>query len=908
MAKKPFGSGNFGEWFTDDFGLPAYLYTCDQRRDPRAFTPVSPEARSGSDHVHQVGNDRLVAIASNYGYIQVRQDEGGPKLLNDWDPPRGRYAGGFGYLAHGDGWLSTLYPGRGESFTRVFGVGYYRKRVTGSGFVVDQVVFAPFGDDPLVISRVTVTNQRATAARVRWIEHWGCQAYQLSHRATVLSAVSRGRQRVSDLRRSASERYRRSFSTVGKREGLLERKNFLGYDAAGSLRWALAQAALATVGRRFARGALRAPVKEASLEDSSPPPTFLVSLDAPTDGMGTDGESFFGAGGAEDPDGLGAPLSMDEGGDAMFLERQLDLQPGESRALFFAYGYLPMDVALERLLDTQRGDLKRLWEKSSGAWKERRVSLSVPDEPWVDREMAWHSYYLRSGLTYDSFFREHILSQGGVYQYVIGFQGAARDPLQHALPFIFTEPWIVKEVIRYTLKEVLSDGEIPYAVVGAGMRMAVPFRPSDQELWLLWLASEYVLATRDRAFLDETIPTFPVYGPGARRESVRALLARCYRHLTCVTGVGKHGLLRMSNGDWNDGAVLEFVPRHEEEDVRRHGESVLNAAFAAYALSLYSQLLTYAGDSGPAEDARAWAEGQRRAVQEQWHGRWFRRSWLGEARGWIGEDVMWLEPQPWAIIGGAATPEQARALAATLDETVRRPSPIGAMLTSAALKESRLSPGALTNAGVWPSINGTLVWALACVDGAAAWDEWKKNTLACHAEAYPDVWYGIWSGPDAYNSVLSKYPGQTYFDEKVLLGEPSDTPLGSGANWTDFPVMNMHPHAWPLYDAAKLIGAVFTPEGLEVSPSLPLAVYRFATPLLGLEKSEEGYAGWYAPGSAGTWRMTLRLAGEERARFTRLEVNGSPREYAVRDDGAIQWVAESAPVSPAQWRLTSARS
>ena len=69
------------------------------------------------------------------------------------------------------------------------------------------------------------------------------------------------------------------------------------------------------------------------------------------------------------------------------------------------------------------------------------------------------------------------------------------------------------------------------------------------------------------------------------------------------------------------------------------------------------------------------------------------------------------------------------------------------------------------NAGIWPSLNGTLIWALALVNGELAWDEWKKNTLALHAEAYPDVWYGIWSGPDTYNSVLSKYPGQTAFAE-----------------------------------------------------------------------------------------------------------------------------------------------
>jgi len=80
------------------------------------------------------------------------------------------------------------------------------------------------------------------------------------------------------------------------------------------------------------------------------------------------------------------------------------------------------------------------------------LRFRVDSEPWVEREVTWHHYYLRSNLTYDSFFREHIESQGGVYQYVVGFQGGAEDALQHTLPFVFSHPWIVKEVLRYTLK------------------------------------------------------------------------------------------------------------------------------------------------------------------------------------------------------------------------------------------------------------------------------------------------------------------------------------------------------------------------------------------------------------------------------------------------------------------------
>ena len=80
--------------------------------------------------------------------------------------------------------------------------------------------------------------------------------------------------------------------------------------------------------------------------------------------------------------------------------------------------------------------------------------------------------------------------------------------------------------------------------------------------------------------------------------------------------------------------------------------------------------------------------------------------------GWIGEDQLWLEPQPWAIIGGAATPEQRKTLVAALDELVRKPSPIGAMLLSQGDPAMASPAGVLTNGGVWPSINGTLIWAL----------------------------------------------------------------------------------------------------------------------------------------------------------------------------------------------------
>lgn len=111
--KYPPGSGHFGSWITDDFGLPAFHYTCDQMSDPKAITRVDPVFRSPTDHTHQVGNDRLIAAVSNYGYVQVRQDEGSPKFLNDYSPERGQFGGGIGYLTDGRNVLSTFFFGEG---------------------------------------------------------------------------------------------------------------------------------------------------------------------------------------------------------------------------------------------------------------------------------------------------------------------------------------------------------------------------------------------------------------------------------------------------------------------------------------------------------------------------------------------------------------------------------------------------------------------------------------------------------------------------------------------------------------------------------------------------------------------------------------------------------------------------
>jgi hypothetical protein len=256
---------------------------------------------------------------------------------------------------------------------------------------------------------------------------------------------------------------------------------------------------------------------------------------------------------------------------------------------------------------------------------------------------------------------------------------------------------------------------------------------------------------------------------------------------------------------------------------------------------------------------------------------------------------LWIEAQTWAMLSGAATTEQSRELARTMDEFLRRPSPIGAMRWSSGTHPER-KPPAGARFRVCASLNGMFIHALATVDGSMAWDEWKKNSLARHAEAYPELWYGTWSGPDVYNGVYREPAGGLEPSEAAKHGK-------GGFSDVDFPAMNMHPHAWPLFSAAKLLGLEFTATGATLRPQLPIESYRFSSPLFGIERNTHGYEGWYVPhGGAGEWRVLLALRPEEMARIKSIRVNGVENPV-TREDDAVVVRGSSAPGTALRWAV-----
>jgi len=123
-----------------------------------------------------------------------------------------------------------------------------------------------------------------------------------------------------------------------------------------------------------------------------------------------------------------------------------------------------------------------------------------------------------------------------------------------------------------------------------------------------------------------------------------------------------------------------------------------------------------------------------------------------------------------------------------------------------------------------------------------------------------------------------------------------------GINWTDFPVMNLHPHAWPLFNIIHLIGAKFTSKGLDLSPKLPEDTYKVSSPIIGFEKSKEGYSGWYAPVKEGIWEISLTLEIEELNSITSLKINDKEVKIEITEDRII-FRGKSEVNNPLIWKI-----
>lgn len=1023
-VKADFGDSSYGFWTTDAFGNPAFQFTGGSSSVAGAQYPTSPVV------IHHAGNDRVSAMAFSDGSVTVRQDEGGPKVINGYnsDPSVYQFRGGFGYLSNSttviastaiDGTVglgaSPFSEGRGmgdapNNISLVLGMGYVAKAVTvTSSLGLTQTILAPFGDDSVVLSLLTLTGSgtgprpdaraartATTSTEYTWTEVW-----------------------------SSGDRFELGWGPPGMPKGFQANWSHsfapLVSQTTGLVFGLVDQARIADTIPPYPRPAYLSPDLPApALHDPEPRPAFLVCLscllgDAALVSYTTCGSQLYCAdevpcttasisgpvlqGVGKIIQGLDNSTSCSGSDAVLAMQARFPAASPSYASLAFAYGYLLVEDVAAAGGDIHQAVLNKVqpyvnsWNMSMQttglAWSAYSNSLvfgssispTVPTKvshhsiaarvaaaqspvayaqaqvqagtvpststwsSWEGREAAWHSYMLRAGLSYDTYYGAHIINQGGNYLWTSGQQAAARDPIAHVAGMAWagrsSSPYVL-EILNYTMrgKRVVPDslgrpaGSMQWGTQAFGADSSATFNQSDTELAVLMTACQYVLATRDVQSLQTV--TVPWNGTVA---TLTDTLWDSFLHFQQVISTGQHGLVRLLNSDHNDG-LYGTLGLHVTPYTMEHAESVMNSALAAYVLPLYASVLTLSGQADRAETVQSTAAAYRQAVVQQWSSNgtvgWYRRAFFGNVSeggyGWrgdaSGDGTLWTETQAWAILGQVPQAQgivYLQALVQAIDGMARAPSPIGAINTP----PHAMPDGGVGYGGIWYCGETALVTALG-TNGYPdmALDEWRKASLAQHANEYPYLWMGVTSGPDVYNSVYT------------LSSHGSAVPGSTRCHWNDpgnstpcmelaFPILNMWSHTLGTYSLPSLVGAQWTVDGMSLAPTLTTEdTYTVWTPLMSVARAGSGqgaascaYSGHWAPyQSVGTPAcITVQLLPADLALCNSLSVNGLPMPLnrtqtgvsfcgpladARQLAGSVSWAEQDVPVIV--WELSSA--
>lgn len=667
-ASPSHGSTLYGFWSQDAFGNPAFTFTGGTSSLPGAVFPQTPTV------IHAAGNDRVSAIIFSDGSASLRQDEGGAKLLHGSffsDPSAYQFRGAAGYATNSTHVLSATVVdtscGVAPSTPLVvtLGMGYATKTApTLGGGSVNHTILAPFGDDSVVMSLVSVAPSssatawtEAWAVGSRWEMGWGADDFP-SHNAKEFQRA-----------------WAHDFEVV--------------YDADSGIPIGIVDAASIIGAPSSAPGA-------PSLNDPSPRPSFLICLSCMSNSperasilsFSTRGAQIFCANGTSCGDASpGAPLNrgaaallngLDNAtadfGAASVIALQARFPssthahsgaPSSAPPLAFLIGYLTAEdeasapgvgctgaaalVACVRrkaaswapLAATEALRTAAAWaagandiefgseaassaaalgararaaqnpaaagaaavaaSSSSGASALLRRRVEQPLTSWEGREAAWHSYMLRAGLSFDDWSGSHTINQAGNYLYVSGENAAARDPLAHVMPLA----WGGRSTEPYV-------GQVLSATLLHQKRTHddAQGRPAGSIVWGLAAFGMTAVGSFNASDLElASLFTLSQYVLATRNTTVIPAPLwdaawDSFMHLDEVIGVGEHGLIRLLLSDHNDGLYGAFGVHMTPETMER-AESVMNSALGAFVLPQYADALEVAGGTNSSARAAA---------------------------------------------------------------------------------------------------------------------------------------------------------------------------------------------------------------------------------------------------------------------------------------------------------------
>ncbi len=893
------GSGHLGQWTGDAVGLPAYDFTVEERCDPAAHA-YSPRTTSLHDPIHLIGNGRgLVAMAHASGGVEIYSQDRGHKWINrvdTWTDPQNpdyplQLGGGFNYYTTvRDGKPSSVRSTRFEDLpvngatqmqTRRFGVGYFETVTRDSDITVRRRVFAPDADARALAADVAVENPTDGPLHYELVEFWDINIHEITLELLTSDLGLPGISEDIDRRRRAfmAQFTQRVRWSADERLGVVE---------------TAAKALPATIHDRL----------DVSNIDYFPDPIYFAVLDdgpAPDAVWLTDSELWDGPArtppeaAARPGDASSRAIDLDgDGQHAIVAVRvPVELPAHASVTRRFAFGYAPANTTAEAAVAELRARGDALQQQTADAWRSRLVWAAFPglqDAGVVQREIAWAAYNAIANTTFDEYRGVRFLGQGGAYKYIHGIDGAMGDLALFAEALVLIDPQIAHGTLAYALATQQGGTQrtpwrFPYATTGVGnvTDVLIYTQRSDAYYFLPSAIGRYVALTRDSDFLTQPISFWP--RAAVRSGDVVEHVRRALQYGTETLGFGARGVLAMGTGDYADG-ITELAT---EPATPTGTSSTYNAGAVIYGFPLAADVIE-ARDAALASNLRALAASQGDALLNRaWEGQYFYRGFVDSGDP-LAPQIFFLEPQVFPVLAGiidATRRDLALGMVQALLETA-----IGAVSNVQIGSGSGVGgPDRPLVGGIWPVANAWLTGAYARRDGSEAWSSFIRNTLAAHADLYPDLWYGIWTGPDSFNGPDNARPGEA--DANVVTA------------LTDYPALNSHMHTGPLRALMEIVGVAGTRDGMRITPRLPTETFTVEWPRLRVHSTPSLIEGQVVASADGPLVMEVALpSGLQSTPAVRVTVNGTATASTL-DEDIVRFVVPAHAGVPARWQVGS---
>jgi cellobionic acid phosphorylase len=402
-------------------------------------------------------------------------------------------------------------------------------------------------------------------------------------------------------------------------------------------------------------------------------------------------ETFEGEGGLHNPSGLQQETLT--GGDARYetpaaiLQYRLELAANGEQIYRFIFGPAFDDAEIRKIRDTylsEQGFAKARAEyaayvaSGSGCLK-----IETPDSEldnfvnnWLPRQVFYHGDVNR--LTTDP---------------------QTRNYLQDNMGMTFIKPDVTRAAFLHALSQQEASGAMPDGILlveGAELKYINQIPHTDHCVWLPVCLKTYLDETNDYAILNESVA-----GHDGKTLSVFERISNAMRWL--LQARDDRGLSFIAQGDWCD--PMNMV------GYKGKGVSGWLSVATAYALNLWADVCAKTFHKDLQQEFITGAQEVNAAVNKYlWDGEWF-------GRGITDDDVVFgiskdregrifLNPQSWAILGGAANEEQRRKMIAAVEAQLE--TPYGVAMLAPAYTAMRDDVGRVTQKHPGSAENGSV--------------------------------------------------------------------------------------------------------------------------------------------------------------------------------------------------------